>query len=134
MKKLSKNNGFTLVEMLIVVAIIAILIAVSIPLVGSSLEKARVQTDNANLRAAKAEGAIIYLDPDFTTTYQPDEGTGTTYTLNYDADNGTLDQKDHSGYGQCKKHATTDYIEVVIDTKAGTVEAKWKSDGTASCT
>ena len=44
-RKLSKKSGFTLVEMLIVVAIIAILIAVSIPLVSQALEKARDATD-----------------------------------------------------------------------------------------
>lgn len=59
--KLSKNGGFTLVEMLIVVAIIAILIAVSIPLVGSALEKARVATDAANERAFKASLVSSYL-------------------------------------------------------------------------
>ena len=55
--KLSKNGGFTMVEMLIVVAIIAILIAVSIPLVGSTLERAREATDAANERAFK--GALV---------------------------------------------------------------------------
>lgn len=60
--KLSKNGGFTLVEMLIVVAIIAILVAVSIPLIGSSLDKAKEATDNANLRAAKAEAVIMYMN------------------------------------------------------------------------
>ena len=53
-EKFRKNEGFTLVEMLIVVAIIAILIAVSIPLVSGSLERAREATDAANVRAAKA--------------------------------------------------------------------------------
>lgn len=60
--KLSKNGGFTLVEMLIVVAIIAILVAVSIPLVTTSLEDAQRATDNANLRAAKAAAIIDYFD------------------------------------------------------------------------
>lgn len=60
-KKLGKKGGFTLVEMLIVVAIIAILIAISIPLVNSALEKARDATDDANYRSAVALGTIEYL-------------------------------------------------------------------------
>lgn len=50
--KLKKESGFTLIEMLIVVAIIAILIAISIPLVTKFLERAREATDEANERAA----------------------------------------------------------------------------------
>ena len=50
--KLKKDGGFTLVEMLIVVAIIAILIAIAIPMVNKALEKAREATDAANERAA----------------------------------------------------------------------------------
>ena len=49
-RKLKKTGGFTLIEMLIVVAIIAILVAVSIPMVNASLEKAREATDAANER------------------------------------------------------------------------------------
>ena len=60
-KKMKKQGGFTLVEMLIVVAIIAILIAVSIPLVTTSLEKAREATDAANERSFKAALTVGYL-------------------------------------------------------------------------
>ncbi len=49
------KNGFTLMEMLIVIAIIAILIAVAIPVFASQLEKAREATDLANVRSAYAQ-------------------------------------------------------------------------------
>ena len=55
MKKLKNSEGFTLMEMLIVVAIIAILVAIAIPTFTGQLEKAREATDLANLRSAYAE-------------------------------------------------------------------------------
>ena len=60
-EKFRKNSGFTLIEMLIVVAIIAILIAVSIPLVSSSLDKAKQATDDANVRSAVGVATVEYL-------------------------------------------------------------------------
>ena len=54
MKKMN-NKGFTLMEMLIVVAIIAVLVAIAIPVFTNQLEKAREATDAANIRSAYAE-------------------------------------------------------------------------------
>lgn len=54
MKKTNKK-GFTLAELLVVVAIIAVLVAISIPIFTSQLEKSREATDLANIRAAYAE-------------------------------------------------------------------------------
>lgn len=59
MKK--NNKGFTLMEMLIVVAIIAVLVAIAIPTFTSALEKSREATDAANLRAAYAEVTVAGL-------------------------------------------------------------------------
>lgn len=64
MNKLKKQHGFTLVEMLIVVAIIAVLIAVSIPMVGSALESSRVAVDQANERDAQGAAITWYLTMD----------------------------------------------------------------------
>ena len=49
------KKGFTLIEMLIVIAIIAVLVAIVIPAVGNSTEKAKEAADAANIRSAIAE-------------------------------------------------------------------------------
>ena len=105
--KLSKNGGFTLVEMLIVVAIIAILIAVSIPLISSSLDEAKEATDAANLRSAQALGMIKYLT-------EGSVADGTYYYLISDNKSGTL-SKTAPGAADYYGHVAGDYIEVVID-------------------
>ena len=62
MKKIKNTKGFTLMEMLIVVAIIAILIAIAIPTFTAQLEKAREAADIANIRSAYSEAMVKYLD------------------------------------------------------------------------
>ncbi len=80
-KKAKENKkGFTLAELLIVVAIIAVLVAISIPIFTSQLEKSREATDLANLRAAKAEAVVEILD-----------GTATTGEKYYNPSTGKLD-------------------------------------------
>ena len=59
-----KNNrkGFTLAELLIVVAIIAVLVAIAIPVFTTQLEKSREATDVANVRSAYATLVAGYLE------------------------------------------------------------------------
>lgn len=61
-----KNNkkGFTLAELLIVVAIIGVLVAIAIPIFTTQLEKAREATDEANIRALYAETVAAVLTED----------------------------------------------------------------------
>ena len=56
------RKGFTLAELLIVVAIIAVLVAVAIPVFSAQLEKSREATDVANIRSAYAEVVTKYLE------------------------------------------------------------------------
>lgn len=53
--KLYKNYGFTLAELLVVVAIISVLVAIAIPIFSSQIEKSREAVDLANVRSAYAE-------------------------------------------------------------------------------
>ena len=80
-KRMEKNNrkGFTLAELLIVVAIIAVLTMVAVPIFNTQLEKSREETDIANLRAAKAAAVAYYLD-------HPE----TTDAVYFNAANGTI--------------------------------------------
>ena len=66
-KKINKK-GFTLAELLIVVAIIAVLVAVSIPVFSSQLAKAKLATNQANARAAYAAAIAKQLEDGQTTS------------------------------------------------------------------
>ena len=50
-----RRDGFTLAELLIVVAIISVLVAISIPIFSSQLENSREAVDTANIRSQYAE-------------------------------------------------------------------------------
>jgi prepilin-type N-terminal cleavage/methylation domain-containing protein len=82
--------GFTLAELLIVIAIIGVLVAVSIPVFTSQLEKSREAVDAANVRAAKAAYASAYVS---------DNTIGDQY---YNAVSGILQstRADIAGYGK----------------------------------
>ena len=64
----NNNRGFTLAELLIVVAIIAVLVAIAIPVFTSQLEKAREATDVATIRDYYAEISVGLLDGSLNST------------------------------------------------------------------
>lgn len=75
-------GGFTLAELLIVVAIIGVLMGVAMPVLGSQLEKSREGVDGANIRsqysevmiASIAEGGAVTLEGDPITLKQNRDG------------------------------------------------------------
>ena len=70
MKK--NKKGFTLAEMLIVVAIIAVLVAIAIPFFTSQIEKSREAADLANVRNAYAEIMTAAITEDKDACYSVD--------------------------------------------------------------
>ena len=58
---MKRREGFTLVELLIVVVIIGILVSISIPIFTAQMHKAEVAADWANLRAYYAEIQADYM-------------------------------------------------------------------------
>ena len=64
MNMLKNKKGFTLIEMLVVIAIIAVLVAIIIPTVSSATTKASAAANAANLRSYKAELTTAYLAGD----------------------------------------------------------------------
>ncbi len=97
--KRTNKKGFTLAELLIVVAIIAVLVAIAIPVFGSQLKKAHDAVDVANVRAAYAEIMTAKIvdgtDKTVSVDFQGD-GSTTTWT---DAKIGTLSTGTHPGSG-----------------------------------
>ncbi len=63
MKKLNKK-GFTLAELLIVVAIIAVLVAIAIPVFTGATNRAEVAKDIANVRSYIAEETVTQMSSD----------------------------------------------------------------------
>ena len=107
------KKGFTLAELLIVVAIIAVLVAIAIPIFITQLEKAREATDTANIRSKYAEVMTKILT---------DDKTDITETI---ALNQTIkDWQNEENYTSLQKLAVTEVpadgvMGVVID---GTME------------
>lgn len=63
-RKIKGKKGFTLMEMLIVVAIIVVLLVIAIPAFNSALKKAKTAADEANVRSYYAEILIKNMDVD----------------------------------------------------------------------
>ena len=74
-----RNKGFTLAELLIIVAIIAILVGISIPIFTSQLEKSRRAVDKANARNIEAVLGVAANSNEIEFTNKYVEGSSSKY-------------------------------------------------------
>lgn len=129
-EKIRKNEGFTLVEMLIVVAIIAILIAVSIPMVNNALEKSRHAVDQANVRDAIALATIEYLAD----SEVAESGKKFGYVVDKNSKGALGEANDANVTPKCTCGGVpTDALTVEID-KDGKTTTNWHFNGTQTVT
>lgn len=136
-----KNKGFTLAELLIVVAIIAILVAISLPLFSSQIAKANLQADQTHVSAAKASAVAEYLDTNShdTITYYFDAGIAMANKNNSEG---------IAGYGKSTKEpyknqtgadgipvnedGSKNIIQVIVGNNGTVMSTRWVPMGTNS--
>lgn len=126
-RKTKSRKGFTLAELLIVVAIIGVLVAIAIPVFSSQLTKAREEVDKANLRSATSLAVTDYVlaHPDGTgseTTYHAFVKTeGNTSNMQVST-SGTLD-----GYTELTSQVGSKKAHIVIGAGGEVITSEWAS-------
>ena len=138
-KRMKENKkGFTLAELLIVVAIIAVLVAISIPIFTSQLEKSRDAVTLSNIRAAYAEASSAYLtesDGGANVKYTPKTAEADAYvTVNGVVVKGESGESTSFGGGELP-FTISENLSKALDKKntSGTINVKFTWDASGSC-
>ena len=76
------NKGFTMIELMIVVAVIVVLVMIALPIYNDAVRKSRETADFENLRAAYAKASAKYLEGSEGTADTPPMQTDNKFTIN----------------------------------------------------
>lgn len=119
MRKTRSKKGFTLAELLVVMAVIAILVAIAIPVFGSQLDKARQQVDEANLRTASELAVNDFLSGE-------PSSSGKTYYFNQDKNKQlTIGSSGDATNIKPQSSKNKGTIKVTIDANGEITSADW---------
>lgn len=126
---MKKQKGFTLIELMIVVAIIGILAAIAIPKFAQMLEKSREGTTKGNAGAIRSAIMLYYGDREgvWPTTLAP--ATWKTYLMSVYLDEMPEVKVTHSGVGANPGGKAVSYLAAdAIPDKQDTTANGWAYD------
>lgn len=138
-RKLHSQPGFTLIEVLLVVALIVILLAISIPAVMGAVNDARCKADAKYERAAMARVNARWTSGALGDYEKDQKKAEASVVYAYDAQSGTLIIPTDTNlgsvkpYGSCRKHGHTldkgCCIYVEYNTKTRSMQLCWAEVG-----
>ena len=130
----SHKKGFTLAELLIVVAIISTLTAITFPMLIKQREQADLQVDQTNVASAKAVAIAEYIADNLkgNQTYYYDAGTSLVFTKKDDIQGyGRTDSEDTGAQGSPKSNGNANILEVVVQNQNTIQSITWVETGTS---
>ncbi len=130
----SNKKGFTLAELLIVVAIISILTAITFPMFIKQREQVDLQVDQTNVSSAKAVALAEYNADNMkgNQTYYYDAGTSLVFTKKDDIQGyGRTDSEDTGAQGSPKSNGNANILEVIVQNQNTIQSITWVETGTS---
>ncbi len=120
MKKVNNKKGFTLAELLVVLAIMAILVAIAVPLFTGAIGDANEKVVAANKRALKS-AALIQVMNDTSGTLSKEGPWNATCEIAADGTMGEITIKDGAATAEKSGNPAGEYVVTVekVDIKTG---------------